>query len=318
MAINSTRSNITGGKSLTYSQILDVIGTNNSGAALAYIKNKIQAGASYNNIFSQSEYLTSVQNLGFEIETFNNNYYAKKVFISSTSWTIPSIFIGVPCIALVVAGGGSGGWDIPGGGGAGGLIYNENYIPQTSTPTVTVGSGASGTTSGAGNQGSNSVFDTLTAIGGGRGGGWNNVLPTVGGSGGGGPGVVANSTASGASGTPSQGYEGGNTAGNVDGYAIAGGGGGAGGAGVSGPNGAHGGVGREIFGIFYAGGGGGASNSFTISGNGGTGGGGMARNNNNNSLANGQINTGGGGGGSEGTISGSGGSGIIIVRYQLT
>jgi hypothetical protein len=317
MAINSTNSNATGGKSLTYSQILDILGNNNTGAALSYVKSKIQAGASINNLFSQSEYLTSVQNLGFEIEQFNNNYYAKKVFLSSSSWTIPSIFVGVPCIALVVAGGGSGGWDVPGGGGAGGLIFNENYVPQSSTPTITVGSGGAGVTGGAGNQGGNSVFDTLTAIGGGRAGGWSDQRPTIGGSGGGSEGKNANITASGAAGTVGQGYAGGNAGGNVDGYSIGGGGGGAGGEGSSGPNGAHGGIGRQIFGIYYAGGGGGASNSFTVSGSGGLGGGGLARSSNN-GLCNGQVNTGGGGAGSEAVASGSGGSGIVIVRYQIT
>ena len=74
---------------------------------------------------------------------------------------------------LVVGGGGGGGADSTpnsaGGGGAGGYLYNATYSAQTNTSyTVTVGAGGSGSpgSASAGTDGSDSVFATLTAIGG--------------------------------------------------------------------------------------------------------------------------------------------------------
>ena len=94
---------------------------------------------------------------------------------------------------LVIAGGGGGGantgssfhFDAAGGGGAGGyrtswgsgainggLTDTETAItaqPDTAY-TVTVGAGGAATNSGAGNNGANSVFATITSTGGGGGG----------------------------------------------------------------------------------------------------------------------------------------------------
>ena len=102
---------------------------------------------------------------------------------------------------LVVAGGGSGGnTGCPfvqnqgaGGGGAGGLLQGTGYVVTPGSPiTVTVGAGAaaSASASAAGTAGSNSVFGSLTAIGGGGGAGtYGSGGPaTTGGSGGGGSG----------------------------------------------------------------------------------------------------------------------------------
>lgn len=87
---------------------------------------------------------------------------------------------------LVVAGGGSSGYgwvevDQPpwpgGGGGAGGMCEQSGRsISAGTTYTITVGAGGSPATSqvppryGQGNNGSNSIFDTITSIGGGGGG----------------------------------------------------------------------------------------------------------------------------------------------------
>ena len=75
---------------------------------------------------------------------------------------------------LVVAGGGGGGGGTGGGGGAGGLIYsNALAVVNGSNYTVTVGAeGSGGSGTGVmGSNGSNSVFGTLIAYGGGGGGG---------------------------------------------------------------------------------------------------------------------------------------------------
>ena len=89
--------------------------------------------------------------------------------VGTTNWIAPT---GVTSVeALVVGGGGGGGVDDGGGGGAGGLIYTSAFpvTPGTSY-TVTVGAGGVGARSAqAATNGGNSVFSTLTAIGGGYG-----------------------------------------------------------------------------------------------------------------------------------------------------
>ena len=74
---------------------------------------------------------------------------------------------------LIVAGGGAGGNGMGAGGGAGGLIHNYNGTALSLTAgtpyQVTIGDGATGTTSNQTVNGSDSVFNTLTAIGGGGG-----------------------------------------------------------------------------------------------------------------------------------------------------
>jgi hypothetical protein len=228
--------------------------------------------------------------------------YVVHTFTSSGTLNIP-----VPASAdvLVVAGGGAGGGG-PGagwgaGGGAGGLIYSTAFsIAANSNYTVTVGVGG-GTSSLIVGNGTNSVFGSLTALGGGRGS--NTGAGYTGGSGGGAwAGYVVG--ASGLQpGSASGGY------GN-NGGAPYGGGGGAGAAGTSG----LGGIGREysISGVaaYYAGGGGGPGDSTVVPGGGGRMG-----------ATSGVANTGGGGAGGHeqwGVVPGSGGSGIVIVRYPYT
>jgi hypothetical protein len=85
---------------------------------------------------------------------------------------------------LVVAGGGGGGdvGDLGGGGGAGGYLTGTSLLNLTLSYTVTVGAGGSPDVNG-----SNSVFNSITSIGGGKGGTNAGTLPSaVGGSGGGG------------------------------------------------------------------------------------------------------------------------------------
>ena len=72
--------------------------------------------------------------------------------------------------AECVVNGGAGGSGGSGGGGGGGVVYKSSHSLAAGTYNVTVGSGgAKGTTSNASNGG-NSVFDTITAYGGGAGG----------------------------------------------------------------------------------------------------------------------------------------------------
>lgn len=136
---------------------------------------------------------------------------------------------------LVVGSGGAGGGWQGGGGGAGGLLTGTALSLSLSTAyTVSVGANGIATTyTGAGDTrgtaGSNSVFSTLTAIGGGYGGAYGGgtaawAVPGNGGSGGGG-GFVSPAIAggTGTAGPPIQGYAGG--AGNAIAFNEGGGGG---------------------------------------------------------------------------------------------
>ena len=253
-----------------------------------------------------------------------------QAFLSAgtSTWTVPAGVYSVE--VLVVAGGGGGGYEMGGGGGAGGLIYVPNYtVTPGASITVTVGAGGSGRTSNADNTNNagNSVFDTLTALGGGAGG--NNSAtydgtatggrPTSGGSGGGnGEGQTL------APGTSGQGFSGG--AAIEGGIYQSGGGGGAGGPGSTAHinGGGAGGVGLNFpqFAAYgdsgwFAGGGGGGVYLSGTQGRGGRGGGGDAGAPGLAGVA-GTVNTGGGGGGgsySPSNSGGAGGRGIVLVRY---
>ena len=239
---------------------------------------------------------------------------------------------------LVVAGGGGGGTQSGGGGGAGGASAASGLsLTLGTTYTVTVGSGGAGTPSGgngdrpAGTSGLNSVFGSITSLGGGGGGsyrgGGSGLAGVAGGSGGGG-GVGSSAGAAGGTGTSGQGFAGGtggsDTNNNLD---VGGGGGGGGAAGVS-YNDANtairgnGGIGvlSSISGTatYYAGGGGGATYAGSRAGSGGLGGGGAGGNSTGPVAAsNGTANSGGGGGaGWEfSNAGGTGGSGIVIIRF---
>jgi len=237
--------------------------------------------------------------------------------VGTTTWTPPT---GVSSVeVLVVAGGGGGGglW-VGGGGGAGGLLYYGQESPRAGTSysvsgpvTVTVGDGGQGGYDyQVGANGQNSVFGTLTAIGGGGGAAWN-LAGTSGGSGGGG----SMPSHPGGNNTTGQGYPGGAGGSNPNR------GGGGGGAGASGNNAqppvsGHG-LTYSISGsaVTYAGGGGAVSdggNGVGAAGGGGTPG--------TFPGCNGTDNLGGGGAGngfaySYGNYGGKGGSGVVIIKY---
>jgi hypothetical protein len=241
---------------------------------------------------------------------------------------------------LVIAGGGGALGSVngsigKGGGGAGGYRTSAgtsgNLSPSETSLSVvsgtfyniTVGSGGPGVLGGlgTGTSGSDSIFDSITSIGGGR-------SLISGGSGGGGHYL----NLSGGSGTTNQGSAGGNAVSN---HEVGAGGGGAGAVGINtqaGSGGAGGaGIASSITGttITRAGGGGGGGHTGTpTAGAGGLGGGGIGGTGNSTLSAasggNGIVNTGSGGGGAArpnstgNTQGGNGGSGVVIIKFPDT
>jgi hypothetical protein len=228
--------------------------------------------------------------------------------VGTTSWTAPA---GVRSVDYLVVGGGGGGgngFDTGGGGGGGGgmVLTSTLSVTPTTSYTVTVGAGGTGgaaiRTNINGIAGDSSIFDSITAFGGGAG---NGSRSQPGGSGAKGVAQVSNvSAATGGSG-------GGNVATSVGG--CGGGGGGAGGDGADGigaPNAPS------------AGGAGGAGISSSLTGSPVTygAGGAGARGNTLVTGTTGATNTGNGGGaGSAGSgaagAGGNGGSGIVVLQY---
>ena len=245
--------------------------------------------------------------------------YRVHTFTTSGTFTVTA---GGNIEVLVVAGGGGGGGGtsfgaVGGGGGAGGLIYNSSFAATPQTYTVTVGSGGNGgDASGgqAGFNGQNSVFGSLTAIGGGGGANDGNgnggaSQGATGGSGGGSSYWNYNGTLAGGLGTSGQGYAGGAVTSNGTGRS-GGGGGGAGGAGGVGTG--NGGIATPGPGLAYS-----ISGSTVTYATGGS----------TTGVAetpgpSGAANTGNGGWGSNSSSGGhnpggNGGSGIVIIRYPI-
>lgn len=221
----------------------------------------------------------------------------------TTSWVAPQ---GVTLVEyLVVGGGGGGGNGYDSGGGAGGgggmsLTGTLSVTPGTSY-TVTVGAGGAGgadtRANNNGSSGGNSVFSTITALGGGFGQGSRTTSPTAR-------------------------YTGG--AAQVGDTTSALGGGGGGGGGSGGGGGGSTGAGTSSSG--QTAGTGGAGLTSSLSGSSvvyGAGGNGGTYNLNNNDGTAGGANTGKGGGGGSATGSnsgggGNGGSGIVIIVNRST
>ena len=265
---------------------------------------------------------------------------------------------------IVAAGGGSGGARNPGnnngGGGGGGFRESKSGVdtytasplegatPITVTATsfpITVGAGGASVcqtpTDLQGNDGSNSVFSTITSAGGGGGGGGGNNVPLTngrpGGSGGGAGGGIPSGVTGGSGNTPPvsppQGNSGGIGGTGSPNQASAGGGGATeAGQDQQTPASGRGGAGAttSISGspTSYSGGGGGGGGVYDAGPNptspepiaGGTGGGGVGRSST--PAGAGSANTGGGGGGGganpiPGILGGAGGKGIVIIRYKF-
>ncbi len=259
--------------------------------------------------------------------------------IGTCTWTAPW---GVSSVdVLAVAGGGGAGH---GGGGAGGVISQSN-VAVSGSVSVTIGQGGAGSRfhyQRTNDNGHNSKFGSLNAVGGGGGGHWYpGANPGASGGSGGGAGADYTNSANISLGVAGQGYGGGVSCSGS--YGGAGGGGGAGGVGQNGgptaaannqcngtntglnPTlGGNGGIGIQssITGTaeWYGGGGGGGTNTNSgpsnTGGFGGQGGGGNGSWCANCIGENGTDGTGGGGGGGdcEGQ-GGDGGSGVVIISY---
>ncbi len=223
--------------------------------------------------------------------------YTVHKFTSSGTFTVANS--GIVQVLVVAGGGGGKAPAYGGGGGGGGLIYQSSHSVGVGNIVVTVGAGGSG-------NGGNSVFNALTAVGGGAGGDYG----APGGAGGSGGGMSAAFSSVGM-GTAGQGYNGGSGgySGAYEGWLSTSGGGG---GGAGGPGG-NGGVSP------FSAGAGGPGLYYSISGNsvaysGGGGGawyvdGGYGYGYAASGVGGGINNYGGGGTG------GSGGPGIVIVRY---
>ena len=262
---------------------------------------------------------------------------------AAQSWTVPE---GVTAVdVLAVGGGGAGGaakynkaYCGAGGGGAGAFIYNEGLaVAPGQVFTVKVGKGGIASTTAVPGDGEASevVNETanisLTAAGGGHGGGCVSGAGAAGGCGGGGYddkvyGGLPNGLGTGTSGGSGAKIKKSND--TVRGV-VGGGGGGAGFAGYTARsyNGCSGGDGLfcRITGesVCYGGGGGGgaaqADNGNT--GNGGLGGGGKGGDEGAGTAGTDGLGGGGGGGSSTSKTTvykgGNGGSGVVIIRYAV-
>jgi hypothetical protein len=269
------------------------------------------------------------------------------IFTAGTStFTVPSG--GINCDILIVGGGGGGG-NYGGGGGGGDVVQTFNYLLNSGTYTIYVGTGGTGGVNAynRGNSGETSSITSATipaflglfAAGGGGGGSYNqtpNTTPTSGsvlngnyssgGGGGGGAGGIGGGN-SGGTGNSISGDGGSNGSQSYRG----GGGGGAVGNGASATASSAGnggsGLSSSILGtvINYGGGGGGGQWSLSQTGTSGTGvdgGGNGAVEGGGSYPVAGATNRGGGGGGGGGSSGinnqngANGGSGIVIIRYR--
>ena len=253
---------------------------------------------------------------------------------------------------LVVGAGGGGGVNQGGGAGAGGF-RTFSSLPGTNSPLnapagitlsvtgypITVGGGGSGAVpspAAKGSNGNTAIFSTITSAGGGAAGTYPGYscrgVGSAGGSGGGGGSRDAGAGGAGAGNTPPVSPPQGNPGQGIPGPPYAAYGGGGGGAGASGDS-STGGIGSFVQDGFigptapsygepgpvgstryFAGGGGGRP--ISSPGNGGDGGG---ANHNGPNCGAGVVNTGGGGGGMYCSCKngGTGGSGIVVIRYKF-
>jgi hypothetical protein len=265
-----------------------------------------------NGVYSVEEFLGPIYAVG-GTESTSGGYKIHK-FTSTGTFVVQGT--GTIEVLVVAAGGGSTG-NRSGGGGGGGALYNAAYdiVRSLQTIVVTIGQGVTGA------NGQNSVFGTMTAVGGGAGQG-GGVAGNPGGSGGGGG--IAN--AAGGAGTAGQGHDGG--AGAATGAGGGGGGGGGDGGGAGASVSGTGGVGytSSISGAsveYGSGGSGGGNASYTAGAV--TGGGGIGKVGSPTTKLIGDpgvANTGGGGGGNSDYATNNGGTsiggtGIVIVRYPI-
>ena len=321
------------------------------GHFLKSFRNRDAAGPAALNSSVRTDRVENIQATGGAIETPGNGY--RYHFLTLPSHTFEITENPGPVEYVLVGGGGSGGHyngtgNSGGGGGAGGFLTGTFTDMAIGTYPVTVAVTQTNNDGTSGDEGYSTVFNSLTAYGGGAGGAANGSGgggASGGGSGGIGPlgGGVANKMPDGTTNIPAalqpQGHAGGSQPLGNPGNAA--GGGGAGGAGqnggASGEGPGNGGDGLPAFngdtgipssygtahptlpGRWFAGGGSGGR--FEAGARGGYGGGGHQESNSTPLTINGVANTGGGGGGGAGPADqpdryGHGASGIVILRYR--
>ncbi len=265
--------------------------------------------------------------------TANGKNYKSHTFLANGTFTVTTA--GFFDIMMVAGGGGGSGWH-GGGGGAGNVVIINDTITAGAYSLV-IGYSGGGYGAARGANGGNSTGFGETAFGGGGAGAYNIVAGGSGGCGGAGSALSngaytqGGASCSGKLGTR-EGFRYGNAAGNGWYHNHQGaGGGGAGEKGEEGSSTAKAGNGgdgipnafRTGSDVYYGGGGGGGSWLGTSSANvglGGAGGGGNGNYANASTMTAGAANTGGGGGGFGGNNSqagGAGGTGIIVIRYEV-
>ena len=311
---------------------------------------------------SDKQGTATTNGINYNVYTFTNTT------ATVTSYTINYTALQSTVCYVLAVGGGGGGSSFAGGGGGGGEVVMTPVSINPGTKTITIAVGAGGTGSaGNGYAGSSGIganttvtfsdasasYLTITAYGGGCGGGGNTAsgVPTAGGNGGGSAG--SGYQGGGASGNPyfNTPFMYGNPGGISPSGSYGAGGGGSGSSTITAVSSAAAGNGKKCllpgikdfspsgtsYGTYYWGGGGGGSNAVanTSSAGGIGGGGGGAQTNTTgtvsggssaiNSGANGAYsngaggaggaNTGGGGGGGWNGAGGNGGSGIVIIAF---
>lgn len=305
------------------------LNTRIDGRLLAYARNTFLRGGAGTNYSNLLPIVATGGNQTPANGLAPGNGYKYHTFTSPGTFTISS---GLNFIEFIIVGGGGGG-NTGGGGGAGGIAYSSGYFIGPGTYPITVGPGGS-----TASQGGDSTFDTINGKGGGGGPG-----AAPGGSGGGAG--FPNPSVGGTATQPTQPSGTGAGSGTVLMYGNPGGnrndvGGGGGGAGQAGTpdNAGPGGSGQQfpqftgpLIGVpalnplngYFAGGGGAGTRNGSPGplNNGGAGGGGAGGGDNNTPGYNGTTNSGGGGGGGStqsgvgNSPGGSGGSGIVVLRY---
>jgi len=240
--------------------------------------------------------------------TVSDVNYTMLVFNSTATLTVTKA--GLFDVSILAGGSGGSGGGIS--GGSGGIINATIYL-EVSTPSVAIGGGgaqaAFGTNSSIGVVIPGSQVAPVAVSG----GTYTDGAYQAGATGSGRIYVGAN-----ASRIPQQGFGGGN---GTSGASSGGGGVGAAGGNSSGGVGGVGGAGLDISawrgesgGTTLVGGGGGGGAATAGAGGTGGGGGGAAGGA---TAGNGTTNKGGGGGGSQSGTSGSGGSGVVLIRFKV-
>ena len=291
-----------------------------------------------------ASYKINLSDSGVKNSWFSND--KQYLYIKFTSG-ISTLNCPINCtVDIIVVGGGggggrNGGWEGGGGGGGGGVGIGTIKLKSDKIYNISIGNGGNGAINtnlnGLNGENTTIIGENIneTAYGGG-GGGWqsgNNGASGGGGSGyavdfNGGISITNGGISSSSTGDSSIKYFGNN---GGYGYNAAGGGGGGGAGGIGNPiypsgknwYGGNGGAGKiwSYDGNNYGGGGGGAGGTYGGGGGGsGDGGGGSGAGVCNAANGtNGNPNSGGGGGGGNSCkIAGSGGSGVVIIRFATS